>query len=36
LFQAKVYALTTVPPKSMKLLEKGKQIKDDAGVKALK
>lgn len=36
MFQAKVYALTTVPPKSMKLLDKGKQIKDDTGVKALK
>ena len=36
LFQAKVYAVTTVPPKSMKLLDKGRQIKDDAGVKALK
>ena len=35
-FQAKVYALTTVPPKSMKLLLKGKEIKDDQAVKSLK
>ena len=35
-FQAKVYALTTVPPRSMKLLLKGKEIKDDATVTSLK
>ena len=36
MFQAKVYAVTTVPPKSMKLLIKGKELKEDAAVQGLK